>query len=173
MLRSRRFVLTPFCMLCQGVRAEGIVRHFPSIIKPVVDLLAELKINIIQMPCPELLFDSFHRKPCGKPKYDNPHNRAICRKLAEQVVAQIEMFKVNGCTVEAVLGVEFSPSCAVTIVAGPPPKRREVAEGIWRSRRYRNDDQRVTAVEKNIGKKIKRGWLRTHFGSPHEVGDKA
>ena len=131
MLRSRRFVLTPFCMLCQGVRAEGIVRHFPSIIKPVVDLLAELKINIIQMPCPELLFDSFHRKPCGKPKYDNPHNRAICRKLAEQVVAQIEMFKVNGCTVEAVLGVEFSPSCAVTIVAVPPPKRREVAEGIY------------------------------------------
>ena len=49
---------------------------------------------------------------------------------------------------------------------------REVAEGIWRSRRYRNDDQRVTAIEKNIGKKIKRGWLRTHFGSPHEVGDK-
>ncbi len=52
---------------------------------------------------------------------------------------------------------------------------REVVEGIWMSRRYQNDDERVTAIEKRIGKRLKRGWLRTHFGSPHgrqDVADK-
>ena len=44
---------------------------------------------------------------------------------------------------------------------------REVVEGIWRSRRYKNDDERVIAIEKRIGKRLKRGWLRTHLGSPH------
>ena len=50
---------------------------------------------------------------------------------------------------------------------------REVVEGIWTSRRYRNDDERVVAIEKRTGKRLKRGWLRTHFGSPHGRQDVA
>ena len=52
------------------------------------------------------------------------------------------------------------------------PQELTVAQGIWHSRRYTNDYQREVAVHKNIGKRIKRGWMRTHWGSPHQVGDK-
>ena len=49
---------------------------------------------------------------------------------------------------------------------------REVIDRIWSSRRYKNDDERTTAIRKNIGKKISTGWLRLHFGSPHKPADK-
>ena len=51
-------------------------------------------------------------------------------------------------------------------------EQETVGKGIWHSRRYTNDYQREVAVHKNIGKRIKRGWMRTHWGSPHQVGDK-
>ena len=46
------------------------------------------------------------------------------------------------------------------------PHEREAVAGIWTSRRYANDDERLTAIEKRIGKRLKRGWCWTHFGSP-------
>lgn len=55
--------------------------------------------------------------------------------------------------------------------SGRPPKEYsphelEVMEGVWQSRRYRNDDERLTAIEKRIGKKVGRAWLWHKFGSP-------
>lgn len=47
------------------------------------------------------------------------------------------------------------------------PHERAVAEGIWTSRRYGNDDARIIEIEKRVGKRLKRGWLWTHFGSPN------
>ena len=51
-------------------------------------------------------------------------------------------------------------------------EQQTVGKGIWHSRRYTNDYQREVAVHKNIGIRLKRGWMRTHWGSPHQVGDK-
>lgn len=48
------------------------------------------------------------------------------------------------------------------------PHDKEIIEGIWQSRRYANDDERVVAVHKRTGKKLSRAWLRLHFGSPHD-----
>lgn len=55
--------------------------------------------------------------------------------------------------------------------SGRPPKEYSphelgVMEGVWQSRRYRNDDERLTAIEKRIGKKVGRAWLWHKFGSP-------
>jgi hypothetical protein len=44
-------------------------------------------------------------------------------------------------------------------------------ETIWQSRRYKNDDERLTAIEKRLGKKPGRTWLRGRFGSPHKRGE--
>ena len=48
-------------------------------------------------------------------------------------------------------------------------------EAIWQSRRYKNDDERMTAIVKRFGKSPSRVWLRQQFGSPHskQAGDKA
>lgn len=118
MNRSKRFVFVPFCLLSQGVRAQGIVKQFPAIVEPVVDLLMELKVNIYQMPCPELFFDKFQRRPCGKSKYDTNKNRSMCQRLGKNVASWIKMFKDNNCAVEAILGIENSPSCAVNFMLG-------------------------------------------------------
>ena len=48
---------------------------------------------------------------------------------------------------------------------------RRIMEGIWASRRYKNDDQRLVAIEKNTGRKFSRAWLRLKFGSPHKIVD--
>ena len=66
MKRSQKYVYVPFCMLAQGIRAATIVRVYPAIVNPVIKFFMEKNINIIQMPCPELIFDGFYRRPCGK-----------------------------------------------------------------------------------------------------------
>jgi hypothetical protein len=45
-------------------------------------------------------------------------------------------------------------------------QEREIVEGLWTSRRFANDMQRIDAIEKRIGKKLKRGWLWRYIGSP-------
>ena len=131
MNRSNDYVFVAFCLLAQGVRARGIVRKFAATIKPVLKLLMDLDINIVQMPCPELIFDSFHRSPCGKKKYDTPSNRLACRKVAEQVVDQLLMMIESGCRVRAILGIENSPSCAVTYLGSGPGRKGYSGQGIF------------------------------------------
>lgn len=47
-----------------------------------------------------------------------------------------------------------------------------VMETVWQSRRYKNDDERLTAIKKRIGKTPGRTALRIKFGSPHKMGGK-
>lgn len=47
----------------------------------------------------------------------------------------------------------------------------EVMETVWQSRRYQNDDERLTAIRKRIGKSPGRTTLRNRFGSPHKAGE--
>ncbi len=131
MNRSRRHVFVPFCLLAQGVRATGIVKHYAAVVTPVLELLMKEKVNIIQMACPELIFDGFHRRPCGKSNYDNPENRKICHEVAEREVRLMEMFSKSGHTVEAIIGVDFSPSCAVRRLTGNRPGRYQEGQGIY------------------------------------------
>lgn len=131
MNRSRKYVFVPFCLLSQGIRADGIVKKYSSIVKPVVSLLMDYDINIVQMPCPELIFDGFHRRPCQKPKYDNEKNRKVCREVGDNVVKLIQLFQINGCDIKAILGIDYSPSCAVKLLTGRPPKRIRKGKGIF------------------------------------------
>ena len=48
-----------------------------------------------------------------------------------------------------------------------------VMETVWFSRRYKNDDERLTAIEKRIGSKPGRTWMRNKFGSPHKSGEES
>ncbi len=44
------------------------------------------------------------------------------------------------------------------------PRELWVMQALWNSRRYSNDDKRVTAIKANIGKSPSRSWLRLKFG---------
>jgi len=54
---------------------------------------------------------------------------------------------------------------------GRPPTEvtqheKDVMEGIWHSRRYKNNDERVTAIEKRIGWSFGATELRKRYGPP-------
>lgn len=48
------------------------------------------------------------------------------------------------------------------------PAQWEIAEGIWQSRRYNNDDDRLDAIERRLGKRPGRSTVRNRLGSPHK-----
>ena len=112
-IRSKKVIFVPFCLICQGFQAQGIVKKYPAIVKPVVDFLMEKNINLIQMPCPETEYKGLARNPAGKKTYDTKKFRSICEKMAREIVKQIKALKEEGFEVLAILGWRFSPACAV------------------------------------------------------------
>jgi predicted secreted protein len=119
-VRSYDVVFVPFCLLNRGVVAEGLAREYPAIVKPVIMELIDRDMNIVQMPCPELHFSSFEeslkRSPKLKKDYDTPEFRALCRRLGSQTADIVEGFVKADYRVKCILGIEYSPSCAVRLV---------------------------------------------------------
>jgi len=112
-IRSNRVVLISFCLLCQAYQAEGIVRDHPAAVKPVLDVLLDRDVNMVQLPCPETLFSGLRRQPAGFGFYDTPEFRRHCSDLAEGILQTVRTMTDGGLQILAVIGVEFSPSCAV------------------------------------------------------------
>ena len=51
------------------------------------------------------------------------------------------------------------------------PEQDRAAKAAWFDGRLKNDDQRCAKIQKVTGLKLKRGYLRTRYGSPHESRD--
>lgn len=118
--RSKKFILVPFCLICQAFQARGIVRHgFSAVIKPIVEEILKHDLNIIQMPCPESQFGGLEkglkRTPKSLAEYNNPKFLSLCERLADQVVDQIGAIIANDFEVVAILGIEFSPACSISL----------------------------------------------------------
>ncbi len=118
--RSKKFIFIPFCLICQAFQAQGIVRYgYSAVIKPIIEEILRHDINIIQMPCPESQLgryeESLKREPKGIEQYDTPEFKEICQRLASEIVQMIRGILVNGYEIVAILGVEYSPSCATKI----------------------------------------------------------
>jgi len=118
--RSKRFVFAPFCLTCQAFQARGLVRFgFSSTIRPVLQELLNQDVNIIQMPCPESKFGGYDkglkRLPKGFAGYDVPEFQELCDREAANVVEMIKAIQANDFQVVAILGIEYSPSCAISL----------------------------------------------------------
>ena len=133
--RSEQFVLVPFCVLAQSFHAAGLVKYdWRGVIKPIIQVLMDRDVNIIQMPCMETLFQGgpskgLNREPKGMKHYDVPEFRKQCKQEAEKVLEQIQGIHISGYRVSAVLGMEYSPSCAVKIQY--PPKKGDANRGVY------------------------------------------
>lgn len=116
--RSKKFAFVPFCLLAQAYQAEGIVKYeWKSSIKPIVQVLIDNDINIIQMPCIESTYNnSLLRKPKGISQYDNEEFNKHAKQLSSKVANEIKEIIGAGYEVLAVLGIEQSPSCCVNYI---------------------------------------------------------
>ncbi len=118
--RSKKFIFVPFCLICQAFQAQGIVRYgYPAVIKPIIEEILRHDINIIQMPCPESQLGGYEqglkREPKGIEQYDIPEFREICQRLAFETTEMIKAILANNYEIVAILGIEYSPSCATKI----------------------------------------------------------
>ena len=134
--RSKKFIFVPFCLMAQAYQAQGIVKYeWKSSIKPIMQLLLDNDINIIQMPCTESSFnDSLIREPMGLSKYNNDEFNAHCQQKAKLVVDEIKSIVSNGYEVIAILGIEHSPSCCVNYIY--TNKGNERRKGIFLEKVY-------------------------------------
>ena len=134
--RSKKFIFVPFCLMAQAYQAQGIVKYeWKSSIKPIMQLLIDNDINIIQMPCTESTFnDSLIREPKGLSKYNTDEFNKHCQKKADQVIYEIKNIINSGYEVIAILGIEHSPSCCANYIY--TNKGNEKRKGIFIEKIY-------------------------------------
>ncbi|MCL4395951.1 MAG: hypothetical protein M1482_14310 [Chloroflexi bacterium] len=123
--RSKRVVFVAHCILNQNAKIDRCA-HSPGALEPVVDALVVSGAGIVQMPCPELLLLGLDRQVdrasqttiesedtrVGR-RMLQPAGRSLCRKLAQDLVYQIEEYRKNGFRVEGAIGIDGSPTCGV------------------------------------------------------------
>ncbi|MEM7115512.1 MAG: hypothetical protein AAF614_23930 [Chloroflexota bacterium] len=130
-IRSNKCVFVSHCILAQCIRANGLAKYYAGAVKPVVRFCLDHDINIMQMPCPESMCEAggLGRDPHGKKWYEDRGLRQTAEKIARgQVIYMQELVKA-GHEILAIIGMEFSPACAVTYLNKGPVIYKD--EGIY------------------------------------------
>ena len=122
MRRSNRCVFLSHCLLAQLVRAKGLAKYFPGAVKPVIQFCLDNDINMMQMPCPEsrCAAGGLGRDPHGKVWYERNGLREVAVRIATEQVDYMSELISAGYEILAIIGVEFSPACAVNYLNRGP-----------------------------------------------------
>lgn len=106
---NKRIIFVPHCILNQSVRSvekEGTV-------KEIVNLFTESDVGIVQLPCPEVEYNGgLNRETKTKKTYTNGYRKS-CKELSLEILKNIKKYLDANYNVIGILGVEFSPTCAV------------------------------------------------------------
>jgi predicted secreted protein len=109
----KKVVFVPHCILNQNVRAVGKEKSNGTI-KEIVNFFAEAEVGIVQLPCPEVEFDGGLDRPLKtKENYNNEIYRNCCREISLKILKEVRKYLDKEYKVVGILGVEFSPTCAV------------------------------------------------------------
>ena len=158
MNRSNQFVFVPFCALAQAFHAKGLVKtEWSGSITPIMQLLIERGVNIIQMPCLETAHEGLSRAPQGRKHYNTHAFVGRCNKAALEVGRNVKaILKETGGSV-LILGMEHSPTCAVDVQY---PRKRSEATGFFIAelkRRLKDFDVAFIGINKRgIGPTLER-----------------
>lgn len=111
----RRILFVSHCILNPYSKAVGLMREerVEAARRVIGALLQNLETGLIQLPCPELLYEGLGRKPASREFYDNSEFREICKGIADQAAKIAAEYEREGIRIVAYLGVEGSPSCGV------------------------------------------------------------
>ena len=130
-VRSHRCVFISHCLLAQGVMAQGIVKKYPAVVRPLLEFCIEHDLNILQMPCPESRCSAggLVREPHGKRWYEQNGLRATAHTIAAEQVNYMRALADEGFEILAIIGVDLSPACAVNYLNRGPAIYRD--QGIY------------------------------------------
>jgi predicted secreted protein len=112
--RGHTVVFVCHCLLNQNAKVEPLA-GYPGVFTPLVRLLVDKGVGIVQLACPEVTHLGV-RRPLGtdtREQYDTPAYRKLCQTIAEEVATLMHTYERDGYRVACVLGVEGSPSCSV------------------------------------------------------------
>ena len=117
---SKQIVFVPGCMMCPSFQADFSEKN-RKWSKEIIPFLLEKDIGIIPMPCPEISFGGFKngvaRLPHGISYYEKlPGFIEYCEKLGHNTACQIIELSEAGFCVLAIIGIERSPTCAVSFL---------------------------------------------------------
>ena len=114
----RVVVFVPGCLLCPSLQAGNDEKNqtWPKAFQAVWE---KHFVELVQMPCPEATFPDglagLGRVPHGIRYYESLEGfHAHCIRLARRTANQLFSFQRIGCVVAAVVGIEHSPTCAVS-----------------------------------------------------------
>lgn len=123
--RSKKVVLLAHCLLNQNSISDGTA-DLPSQFTELIEYLIAGSIGIIQMPCPELTclgLDRGDEHGSKRPLLEEntrirglltePANLETLRRMARNLVYQIQQYQAHGFRVLGVVGVNRSPSCGI------------------------------------------------------------
>jgi len=113
--RTRRIVFLAHCFLNMNTRfPEGA--DFAGANIPLIELLLQSEVGIVQMPCPEFLCLGLEKTgwAAGTPA----EIRGAFRRVAETVADQVEAYLGHGYEILGIIGMNPSPSCGVEASKG-------------------------------------------------------
>lgn len=110
--RSRRVVLLAHCHLNANTKVHGLADYEGARVD-VLGPLLEQGIGIVQLPCPECTFLGLNRWGMTREQYDHRAYREHCARILQPVLLTLVELAADGCSLEAVIGVDGSPSCGV------------------------------------------------------------
>ena len=110
MSENKKVIFVPHCLLNHNVR----VNRRDKTTKDLIELFLDADVGIVQIPCPEVEFNGgLNRSIRSKKAYDTKNYRNYCRKLSLEILENVEKYLKAKYNVLGILGVEFSPTCAV------------------------------------------------------------
>ncbi len=123
--RSKRVMLVAHCVFNQNAKIDRCA-YYPGIVKKVAKALINAGVGIIQMPCPELCYLGLDRQVNRdvSTTVESEDTRvgwrmaeeggiAVCRRLADDLIYQIEEYQKHGFEIVGLIGINGSPTCGV------------------------------------------------------------
>ncbi|MEE4315309.1 MAG: CD3072 family TudS-related putative desulfidase [Desulfofustis sp.] len=112
MKRSKKLVVMCHCLLNSNSKIFGL-SFYQGALLPVVNEYLTAGAGLIQLPCPEMTYLGLKRWGMTRDQYDTPFYRRHCVEILRPYVDQIIEYSNNGYRIEAIVGVDGSPSCGV------------------------------------------------------------
>lgn len=108
------------------------------------------KVGIAQIPCPEFTYAGILRKPQTKDQYDNVMFRRHCRKIAKEIVDQIQEYTKSGTKTKIVISVDGSPSFGVNRISTGKTCKSMAEQARVKGSGILIEELHIALTEKNI-----------------------